>query len=169
MSESKHNEDEYKNCEDAKEDGDNLAALDPIVEAFLEFSYSTSLGECADDFVQDHAKKAGFANKSRYEKNGEGHPLSWSALHSEYCDSIDKELTTFCNDQNVDAKELFEKLEEAIGLNKAVADALPGFVKLTSYEHFCAQMESQATMSMVKEEAEDLGSEGSDDYFSGEW
>eukprot|EP00520_Triparma_pacifica_P018977 CAMPEP_0118645920 /NCGR_PEP_ID=MMETSP0785-20121206/7766_1 /TAXON_ID=91992 /ORGANISM="Bolidomonas pacifica, Strain CCMP 1866" /LENGTH=327 /DNA_ID=CAMNT_0006537851 /DNA_START=62 /DNA_END=1042 /DNA_ORIENTATION=+ len=171
MSEGKH-DDESKFDEDdgAKEEvSSDLADLDPVVEAFLNFSYSTSLGEIAEEFIREHAKDAGFENKTKFDASGEGHPLSWSGLHNDYCNSIDKELTTFCKEQGVEMSELFEKLEEVMETNKHVADALPGFVKLTSYEHFCTQMESQATLSQVKEEAEDLKGDDIEDMFSGEW
>ena len=156
MSESKYDESKE---EDSKEvDGDDaLSDLDPIVEAFLNFSYSSSLGDIADSFVKENAEEAGFSERTRYDESGEGHPLSWSQLHREYCERIDCELTSFCSDNGVAMNELFEKLEEVLETNKHVADALPGFVKLTSYEHFCSQMESQATLAQIKEEAEDLG------------
>ena len=46
---------------------------------------------------------------------------------------------------DVEVEELFELLEESIELNKAVGDAMPHFVKLCSYEHFCVQMEAEVS------------------------
>ena len=76
-------------------DVDGQDELHPVVVAFVGFSYSTSLSAKAEEFIRLHAREAGFQNKKKLEETGEGHPMAWSALHSDYCASIETELTTF--------------------------------------------------------------------------
>ncbi|GMI32363.1 hypothetical protein TrCOL_g227 [Triparma columacea] len=152
---------------DAKTVSDEFDELDPIVGAFLEFSYGEDLSNVAENWISDHALSGGFEKKSQYEADGSGHPMAWSTLHKEYCEAIDVKLQAFCEDNGTTAARLFEALEEAME-NDEVADALPGFVKLTSYEHFVAQMESHATADDKREEARELERQGADPW-SGEW
>jgi hypothetical protein len=129
-SESKYDDD---GPEESKEEGAEGEELAPLVTAFLEFSYGTDLQGKTEAFIADNAESAGFKDKTRMEESGEGHPLKWSSLHNEFVETVDKELTEFCEENNVDPRDLFEELEAAMTSSKDVADALPGFVKLTSY------------------------------------
>jgi hypothetical protein len=152
---------------DAKAGPDDFDGIDPIVGSFLEFSYGQDLSDVAEDWITEHASAGGFDKKSQYEEDGSGHPISWSNLHREYCEAIDGKLEAFCEENGTTAAKLFEALEEAME-NEEVADALPGFVKLTSYEHFCSQMESHATAEDKLEEAQEMARAGTDPW-SGEW
>ncbi|GMI30340.1 hypothetical protein TeGR_g6814, partial [Tetraparma gracilis] len=165
-SESKYDDD---GPEESKEEGAEGEELAPLVTAFLEFSYGTDLQGKTEAFIADNAESAGFKDKTRMEESGEGHPLKWSSLHNEFVETVDKELTEFCEENNVDPRDLFEELEAAMTSSKDVADALPGFVKLTSYEHFCSQMESAATLSTFVEDAAERSAPSDDDPWSGEW
>jgi len=147
---------------------EDLNDLHPLVSSFLEFSYGSELSDVADEWISRHYEEGGFAHKAAYEADGSGHPMNWSTLHTEYCEALDGKLQKFCKDNGTDARELFALLEEAMEMNEHVQDALPNFVKLTSYEHFCSQMESFATADDKKEEAQELAS-GGDDPWSGEW
>ena len=150
-------------------------SLSPVITAFLEFSYSNELANTANDFINDHAEAHGFERVKELEASGEGHPLIWFDIYSQYCDAIDSELQEFCSIQGIIANDLFEQLEFSLSSSETLVDALPGFVKLCSYHHFCDQMEAQATLAQVRYNAAELAVSNTNtnpdrpDYFSGEW
>ena len=144
--------------------------LSPLIVAFLDFSYSTALSNVADRFVINYSEGNGFELMRELEASGEGHRLIWLDLHAQYCDVIDSELQEFCHIQNCTAIELFQQLEDSLSISKTLTDALPGFVKLCSYHHFCEQMEAQATLDQVRYNARELKvSNARQNYFNGEW
>ena len=157
--------------------GDNKLArvestLPSLVTAFLEFSYSSELADVAKTFIGEHAEDSGFKLKSELDSSGAGHPLQWSVLHSQYCDVIDFELREFCKSQSCPPNELKQQIEDALASSKTLTDALPGFVKLCSYNHFCEQMEAHACLDQTKYNAAELSVSdgvGGGELFNGEW
>jgi hypothetical protein len=119
--------------EESKDDDVEFDQLPPVLSAFLEFSYSTDLQGKTEAFIADYAERAGFKDKTALEESGEGHPHEWMSLHGEFLETVDKELSEFCKEHSMDPRDLFELLEEFTEKSKDVADAVPGFVKLTTY------------------------------------
>ena len=85
-------------------------------------------------------------------------PLEWGSIFDKYTHWLDGQLSSFCEQENVDANEVYESLEGALS-EKGVADFLPEFMRNTDFAEFSMQMKERAKRNEAMDEARDLAAD----------
>ena len=115
--------------------------------------------------------KAGFGFESADEmlQAGVGHPLEWTQVHADFIKVAERELESFCKEQDMSHAVLFSQLKTALASPESGAsEYLPMYLEMLEYDGFVQQMVARAkepamrarALAAAKEATESKAEEG---------
>ena len=118
---------------------DETVDLQEDVAQFMTFSMSNELADVSRRYVENNHKM--FIDAPEFMESGAGYPLSWTALHDEFCEEIDQRITEFCEERNLTVERLFELLQESMKESAVMSDYIPQFLKMfMDFDAFVSQV-----------------------------
>ena len=125
--------------------------ISPLVVEFCEFATDSVFDGEVTDFIQANCKD--FLGVEL----GDEQPLSWTALHREFLDIVERCLEAFCKEHETSAEAVYELIAETRADPSIEDEILPGILLNVEYRHFFENMKKTAEAAQIKRAALEAG------------
>ena len=139
--------------------------ISPLVVAFCEFCTTEAFEGEVQDFIEENCVE--FAGHEL----GEEQPLSWTALHRDWLDVVERRLESFCKEFDTSAETVFKLVSETNDDPSIEGALLPIVFRNIEYKYFFENMKAAAETKKHKQAAIDAGDRaaGGSANMSGVW